>query len=233
MKKNFKWYAICWAILFAVFQAVCFAMPKEIAGISKFDGAFWPGYIFISLAFIGQLICAYFAFKADSLKKMFYKLPLITVSYSGLLFMVVFGALGMAIPALPNWVSIIICLLILAFHAISVLKASVAADMVEQVDKRVDAQTQWIKRLTVEAEGLVSAAKSEAVRAECKKVYEAIRYSDPMSNDALSVIEEKITVKVDELAAAAGADDAERAKNAADEVRILVEERNKKCKALK
>lgn len=233
MKKNFKWYVICWAILFAVFQVVCFAMPKEIAGISKFGGAFWPGYIFISLAFIGQLICAYFAFKADSLKKMFYKLPLITVSYSGLILMVIFGALGMAVPNLPNWVSIIVCLLILAFHAISVLKASVAADVVERLDEKVNVQTQLIKGLTVDAEGLVSSAKSEAVRAACKKVYEAIRYSDPMSNEALSVIETKITMKMEELAAAAGADDAERVKKMADEVLLLVGERNKKCKALK
>ena len=71
------------------------------------------------------------------------------------------------------------------------------------------------------------------MKTECKKVYEAVRYSDPMSNDALSVIEAKITVKMDELSSAVGADDAAKAKEIADELVILVGDRNKKCRALK
>ena len=71
------------------------------------------------------------------------------------------------------------------------------------------------------------------MKTECKKVYEAVRYSDPMSNDALSVIEAKITVKMDELSSAVGADDAAKAKEIADELVILVGDRNKKCRTLK
>ena len=58
-----------------------------MAGASKFVGAFWTGYIFITLAFIGQLVCSYFALKAESLQKMFYNIPLITISYTGLIVM--------------------------------------------------------------------------------------------------------------------------------------------------
>lgn len=54
-----------------------------------------------------------------------------------------------------------------------------------------------------------------------------------MSNDALSVIEAKITVKVDEFASVVGADNAEKAKEIADEIVILVADRNKECKAFK
>ena len=54
-----------------------------------------------------------------------------------------------------------------------------------------------------------------------------------MPDEAFSVIEVKITVKVDELASAVGADDAEKAKEIADEIAILVGDRNKKCKLLK
>ena len=55
-----------------------------------------------------------------------------------------------------------------------------------------------------------------------------MRYSDPMSDDALSVIEAKITVKIDEFSSAIGADDADKAKELADEIVILVGDRNKK-----
>ena len=81
MKKTFNYYSICWLISLAVFNVIAFVTPNEIAGISKFTGAFWVGYIFITLAFIGQLGCAYNAFKAENLKKLFYNIPLISVSY--------------------------------------------------------------------------------------------------------------------------------------------------------
>ena len=68
------------------------------------------GYIFITLAFIGQLVCSYFALKAESLQKMFYNIPLITISYTGLIVMLIVGALAMAIPNLPNWVGIVMIL---------------------------------------------------------------------------------------------------------------------------
>ena len=40
---------------------------------------------------VGNLVCAYFAFKAEKLKKMFLNLPLITVSWSALIAMMVIG----------------------------------------------------------------------------------------------------------------------------------------------
>ena len=43
-----------------------------------------------------------------------------------------------------------------------------------------------------------------------------------MSNEALSVTEAKITVKLDELKAAAAADDAEKTKTAAEELMLLI-----------
>ena len=54
-----------------------------------------------------------------------------------------------------------------------------------------------------------------------------------MSNEALSVTEAKITVKLDELKAATAADAAEKTKAAAGEIILLIKERNAKCKALK
>lgn len=233
MKKNFKIYALIWAILLAVFNVVCFATPIAAVGMNKSSGAFWVGYIFITLAFLGNLACAYFAFKAENLKKLFYNLPLITLSYTGLLLMLVVGTLSMVIPNLPIWVGSIVCLLILAFNAIAVIKAGWASDIVSAVDEKVKTQTQFIKLLTVDAEGLVNRSKSDAVKNECKKVYDAIRYSDPMSNEALSSIESDVTTKMSEFGNAVRADDVEQAKTIAEEIVILAKDRNAKCKALK
>lgn len=232
MKKAFQKYAIIWAIFFVVFNVICFVTPGEVAGMNKFGGAFWAGYVFISLAFIGQLVCAWFAFKADSLQKLFYNLPLIRISYTGLVAMLVVGAVVMAVPNLPNWIGIIICLLILAFHAVAVIQASAASDVIEGVDKKIKTQTFFIKSLTVDAESLMARAKDDTVKAACKKVYEAVWYSDPMSSDALAGAESQITLKFAAFSDAvqSGSNDLSKL---ADELTILLNDRNKKCKLLK
>ena len=91
----------------------------------------------------------------------------------------------------------------------------------------------FIKSLTVDAESLIARAKSETLKAECKKVYEAVRYSDPMSNGALASIENDITIKFSKLSEAVVSDDSEAVVTLADEIIILLGDRNKKCRLLK
>lgn len=233
MKKNFKLYIVCWAILLALFNVICFVTPSEAAGLSKFGGAFWAGYIFITLAFIGQLFCAYTAFKAENLKKLFYNLPLITLSYTGLILTLIFGGTAMAVPNLPSWIGAIVCLLIFGFNAVAVIKAKAAAEIAESIDKKVSRQTGFIKNLTAEAESLTAHAKSDGVKEECKRVYEAARYSDPVSNVRLADVEEKITAEMRQLSEAAINDDSEIAAAVANELIALIKDRNAKCKMLK
>ena len=234
MKKSFKFYAVTWLILLTAFNAVVFLVRPIIPGFENhYDARFWIAFVFIIVAFIGNLVCAYFAFNAENLKKMFLNLPLITVSWSALIAMLVVGSGLVLISNCPAWIAAIICILVLAFNVIAVIKAVWAADTVNKVDENVKAQTAFIKNLTVDAENILARAKSESVKAECKKVFEAVRYSDPMSNESLSVVEAKIAVKVDEFSSAVGADDTEKAKEISDEIVILISDRNKKCKSIK
>ena len=197
------------------------------------DGAFWNGYIFITLAFIGQLVCSYFALKAESLQKMFYNIPLITISYTGLIVMLIVGVLAMAIPNLPNWIGIIVCLAVLAFTAISVITAKAAGAIVSGIDEGVQAKTSFIKKITLDAENLVNRAKAPMMKKLCIKVYDALRYSDPVSNKQLSDIENRIIEEFSMLTDAVLADDLDLTESSANEVITLVEERNSKCKLLK
>lgn len=232
MKKNFKFYAITWAILLVLFNILVFLTPNEAAGMTKFGGAFWSGYAFITLAFIGQLICGYAAFRADTREKLFLNLPLITISYAALVASVVLGTLCMMLPGLPNWVGIILCAVVLALNAVAVVKAQAAATLVSEVGEKVKTQTAFIKTMTVEAASLVARAKSEETKAACKKVYEAFRYSDPMSTPALAKTDARIKTAFDSFKTAV-LSDADTAGNLADECCKLVTERANKCKLYK
>ena len=130
MKKGFRYYAAAWALLLVLFNLFAFASPRFVGEYDKFGGAFWAGYVGITVAFVGQLVCAYFALKAENAQKLFYRLPLVTVSYTGLVLTLVCGGLCMAVPDLPNWVGALVCLLILVFCALALIKAAAAAELV-------------------------------------------------------------------------------------------------------
>ena len=232
MKKRFSFYAISWTILLALFNVIAFVSPGWI-GVEKYYAAFWTGYTFITVTFLGQLVCAWFALKEESTSKLFYKVSLITTSYIGLVVTFVIGGLCMLISPLPYWVGIIACSIVLAANILAVMKAAAAIEEVQKIDEKIKVQTAFIKMLTVDAESLISRAKSETIKAECKKVYEAIRFSDPMSNNALSSIESAITTKFSNLSLAVASDNFDSAAEFANELVILIGERNKKCKLLK
>ena len=230
MNKNFKYYIAAWAVLAVIFNVIAFVTPAA-AGVSKFNGTFWSGYVLIMLALIGQFVCAYFAFKAKSKEQLFLKLPLVTISYSALILSFVVGAACMLIPNLPNWVGIVLCALILGFTAISVIKASAAAELVHETDTRVKEKTAFIRVMTVEAENLMARAQTDETKAMCKKVYEALRYSDPMSSEALSGTEAEISKEFTAFAAAVK--NGENASDLADELIALIGDRNRMCKVMK
>jgi hypothetical protein len=225
MKKRFGIYAAAWTVLLALFNVIAFVSPGWI-WFEKYDAAFWIGYAFITVTFLGQLVCAWVALKEENSTKLFYKVSLITTSYAGLIVTFVIGGLCMLFSPLPYWIGILVCSIVLVANILTVIKAAAAIDEVQKIDDTIKVQTNFIKNLTVDAETLVSKAKTESAKAACKKVYEAVRYSDPMSNEALSEIEESIQLRFAEFSASPTAEMAE-------ELLVLVAERNKKCKLLK
>lgn len=232
MKKYFKYYGICWAIVLAVFNVVTFVIPVTV-NINKFTPSFWIAYAFITLVFIGNLICSLLFFKEENKSKVFLNIPIINLAYSALIVSLIVGAVAMAVPQISYWIGVIVDVLVIAFYAIAIVKASAAADIVNDVEQKVKTQTFFIKSLTVDAGSLMARAKSDEMKAETKKVYEAIRYSDPMSNDALANIENQIQNEFNAFADAVKNNDIDLAKSASYEFVILINNRNSKCKFLK
>lgn len=155
------------------------------------------------------------------------------MSYTALIVSIIVGAVAMAVPFIPYWVGIVLDVLIVAFYAIAIISSKAAADTIENIDKKVKAQTMFIKSLTVDAESLLNQSESDETKAIAKKVYEAIRYSDPMSNDALSSVESQITIKFNEFSNAVIEDNKPLAESIGNELIILVNDRNKKCRLSK
>lgn len=232
MKKRITLYITAWTVLLALFNVIAF-VSVGWAGQEKYTSSFWIGYIFITVAFIGQFICSIMAFKADSAKKFFYNISLIKTSYIGLIVSFVVGGLCMIISPLPYWIGVIVCAFVLVLNILSVVKSVVAINEVDRVDEKIKTRTFFIKSLTIDAESLMAQAKSDEIKAECRKICEAIRHSDPMSNDALVSVESQITIQFNSLADAVANDDYELAVAIAKDLSVLISDRNKKCQLLK
>lgn len=232
MKKLFKSYLAIWTILLVLFHVIAFAAPGW-SGQEKYTASFWAGYVFIVLAFAGQLVCAHFALKDGDKTRLFYHLPLLTVSRTGLILTFVFGGACMLLSPLPYWVGMILCAATLAFTAIAVIKADAAAELVNEKDEKLQANTFFVKSLTADAQSLLARAKSDGAKAACKRVYEAARYSDPVSHPALADLESALTLRLAALSDAVAADNAQEIARAAEDFLTLLTERNNKCKLMK
>lgn len=233
MKKLFKYYAICWAIALTVFNVIVFLVAGNTVGLKNVGTSFWIAYAFITLVFIGNLGCSFTFFKEENRNKTLLKLSVMHYAFGALFASLIVGAIAMTVPAIPYWVGIIVDVLILAFYAIAIVKSVAAADIINTVEHKVKEKTAYIRMLTVDAESLISRAKSDETKALAKKVYEAIRYSDPMSVPELVEFEERIEREFSAFVDSIKNNDIELATASAEEVINLVDERNNKVKLIK
>lgn len=237
MKHKFSFFVAIWTISIIVFSVICFVTQAEVWGSNGFKTSFWIGYGFIILAFLGNLFCTALAFKATTdgkwLVSMFYKFPLISLSYGGLIVMLCVGSIVMAISAIPNWIGIIVCLLVLAITAIEIIKAYAAAEYVADIDRKVETATSFIKTMNTRAESLKNRAKSDVARETCKNIVEAIRYSDPMSNQGLYDAENRISLAFEQFSNAVERGEDAKILETGELVQVLIRDRNQLCKSMK
>ncbi len=232
MKKHFKKYAVIWAIALAVFNAVVFITPNESEKYSKFGGAFWAGYVLITLAFIGQLAVSFIFFKEENKEKTFLNLSMFSWSLSAILVSLIAGAALMVIPDVPQWAGAIVAFVVLGFYTVAIICAKGAAEAVYDLGRKVEENTAFIKNLTVEAESLISKAKTDDAKAVATKVFEEVRYSNKSSHGGLKDIENKISAGFTMFAAAVESGSDEAVEETGEKLITLVEERDKLAKSI-
>ena len=234
MKKVFTYTAIIWAILYALFCVITFVTPAKITGINRFaTPGFWIGFGLITLTFILHLLVTFLAVRGGDGKKVFYRIPMIYASVGALALMFIIGLIVMLVPVIPVWIGIILCAVVLAIYAIGVFKAGAAASIVGNIDNKVKQQAAFTRFMTADAQALVGKARTAEAAAACNKVFEAFRYSDPMSNPMLSGIENNIARRFSDLSGAVENGDDDDVKAVAADLVNMIQDRNNRVKMLK
>ncbi|MBO7325961.1 MAG: hypothetical protein J6U74_00420 [Clostridia bacterium] len=234
MKKGLTYYSIAWAICLVVFNVLTFVMPHAVGNFDWYQHpTFWIGYGFVMLSFIAQLLVGIKMFASEKAERIFLRLSLQSTSYIALFASLVVGAVFMTIPVLPEWIAAIVCVVVTGYYVLAYLKGSAAIDFVEKVGENVKNKTALMRELISESESLMAYAKTDVAKDSTKKVYEALRYSDPMSNDKLYYVEKEISEAYIIFADKVKNIVDEGLDEQADRLCILINDRNNKCKLLK
>ncbi len=232
MNKNFKFYTVIWAALLALYNVIVFLLRPILPLVSTaYNAGFWIAWGITIAAFICNLICAYAALHGDNLEKTFYRIPLVSMSYTCLISMLVISGALMLIPNCPAWIAAVVCVAVFLLQVISLVKSEWAAETVEATEQKVKERTSFIRSITTEAQKLMISAQTDEAKASCRKVYEALRYSDPMSNEELAEVETEIKQKFEMFSEKVGA--GEDVTSVTDELIELIGDRNRKCKSTK
>lgn len=233
MDKFKKSYLFAWIGVVIVFIAVALLVPQQIGTWNKNEGSFWAAFVMVLLVFVGQLACSFLVIKKGNPEQQFMRLPIIYVSYVALFVTLAAEIICVIIPVTKNWLGFILGLIILACYGVAVLKAVTAAELIQQTGQKIKEETVFIRSLCVEAELLQKQSGTPALSAETKRVYEAVRYSDPRGNQALEELEGRLYIAFTAFSKAVKEGDETLCRKEAEKFLLLLDERNKKCKLLK
>lgn len=199
---------------------------------SRYDIYFLIGLL---MALLGMCFAAVLVLTINisSKEKLFLQISQFKTAYWLGILSIVLSAVYMFVNVVPDWLVYVLFVIVCGVCAISIIKAKTAVALVEGVDEKISTKIQVFKILTADAEHLMSISKTADLKAEAKKIYEAIRYSDPMSSDALSEIDGQIQSEFAFFSQAIKSEDLELAKSISEGLINLIDGRNKNCKALK
>lgn len=222
MKQNVtKGYLVLF-LIFVLISVVSFALPVEKGA------AFWVTYAFTLVAIAAQVGIWKRAFAGrGTLKSKFLGIPSAHLGTVYLIVQLVALLVFLFIPTLPIWGAVIACVAIAVISALCMIAADVGRDEIDRIDTAVQKKVFYIKGIQSEVELLAEKEPDSATKTALLQLAEKVRFSDPMSNEALAALEEKITSSIAGLGNSADKEDS------IAQIALLLDERNKKCRLLK
>ena len=222
MKKNSTKGYVLLGILFALVSIIAFAVPTAKTA------TFWIAYVFTAAAFAAQIgIWKTALGKEGTLKSKFLGFPIVHIGIVYAIIQVIAFAVFLFAPTLPTWSAIVVCPIIAGLSAVCMISADAGRNEIERVEAKVQNKVFYVREMQADIELLADNESDVAVKTALTHLAEKISFSDPMSNEQLADLENKISIKVAELKTASSK------LEIITELNSLLDERNKKCKILK
>ena len=225
MNKNKIRLYIVLAILFAVFSVIAFALP-----LAK-TATFWISYVFAVIAIAVQIYAYPKAFEGPSVRSKFYGFPIARITTVYLVAQLALSLIFMLTAKwVPVWIPLILFVVMLGAAIVGFIAAEGVRDEVERQDVVHKANVTTMRALQSKALFVASQCENTETKKALDAFAEALRFSDPVSSDALTDIEENLTGLVEELGNAVLDKDFEAARSLCAKASTLLADRNRMCK---
>ena len=222
MKKDSLRGIVVLAVLLVLYLLVAFLIPFV------HTAAFWVSFAFTLAAFGVVAASIYIAFfKNPDAKSRFYGFPVARIGAIYGIFQLIAGLLVMALAAfVPGWVALLVFAVGLGAAVIGLISAEVVVEEIKTQDAKLKKDVALLRAL----QSKVSQMAAHSDNAAIKALAEEFRYSDPVSNEAISDAEADLAAAVDQLQAAFVDGDDNAVAQLCRRTSALLAERNRLCK---
>ncbi len=233
MRKNAKRYLIIVLIIAFIYNVLVFTIPYP----HKSNLVFWMAWASGMFAIISQPLIAYVGLKdAKTLKSKIYGWPIIRNGYIYLLIQLIITLIFLIVGAfvvIPGWILPILVIILIGFTVVGMIVDDTYKEEIQKMEESSPTTTKFIDDLKVETKMLVEKANDENIKSLLEKLAEEVNYSDPISNDALNEIEDKINKEFLALKENINSKLFYTLNDDIEELIILIKERNQKAKLAK
>ena len=229
MSKNEQRRYIILAVIFIVFSVIAFAAP-----FNK-NGVFWLSYLFGVIAILFQIYVFKIAFSDGAdIKSKFYGFPIARVGVIYLTVQLVLSLIQMAASGyLKTWMAAIINIIPVALAVIGTIAADVMREEVKEQEVIVKRNIGNMRELQALSASLPALTNNQDLKKKLDQLAEEFRYSDPVTNDGSSILEDKLFRQLDQMKDELTAGDVTKAEEMFTAVLSTLNERNKACKESK
>lgn len=228
MKKNtMRWWIIL-VVLLVVYNVIVFIVPFPK------NAVFFISWVFTLTAMGTQVYVIRTTFyHEEGAKSKFYGFPIAKIGIVYLIAQVVlslvFMALGLAVPV-PEWVPLVLYVVLLGVMAAGLISTEATRDEIMRQDVKLKKDVFRMRTLQSKASALCALAQDSQTRTLLERFAEALRFSDPVSNEAVYDVEADLIVCVDELQQAVVDGDTEAVATLERKAESVLAERNQLCK---
>lgn len=226
-KKTIGMSLAIWAVVFVIYNLLIFLFLTPVTPV------FWLSYGFMVLAFLLQILGMYLAFKDMNVQAVFFGIPLaqFTLFY---FFAEFFMSFVFMIFQNITWkIPLFLQILLLAVYAVVAIVSVAARDSAVAAKDKVMNSAAVMRLNTVDIEMLRDQAWDPELKNQLRRLAETVRYSDPMTNDAVAELDMRIRQETMALQTYCEDGDVTSAKESCAMLQRLYVQRNKTLLATK
>jgi len=223
-------WGVIGAIVFVIYNAIVFIA----AGFTGHTATFWTAWAFMNVGMMAAAVVLVILGKRLSIRDWLFGFPVAWHTTAYLIIGLTTSTLFIVFERLVSWkLALPVQLAELAVYCVFAISCFIGKEKIDEIQDKVKDKTAFIKLLRVDVEMLVGKCSDAETSEMLKSLAEKVRYSDPMSAEALFELEKEISFAVTECDEALVTGDYELAQEKCRRAEMLLSERNKKCKALK